>query len=85
MEEVDEAKVTGLLTEQLVHYGPAELKVIEALVQAMAKRRSGPKEDELVTPRRQPRAVDVALFGRTLAASRGQTRRRRPRWRTPSQ
>ena len=69
VEEVDEAKVTGLLTEQLVHYGPAELKAIEALVQAMAKRRSGPKEDELSLLADSPGAVDVALFGRMLAAS----------------
>jgi len=65
-EEVD---VDGILQiEQLAHFGPDELTAIDALVHTMAARGQGPTDDELRLLRKKPGAVDIALFGRMVAA-----------------
>lgn len=68
-DQLDETSVPGLTTEQLVHYGPAELKAIEALVETLGKEQRPPTEAELALLSESPGAVDIALFGRMLAAS----------------
>lgn len=67
--ELDAKKVPGLLTDQLVHYGPVELAAIARLVQTLGERKSAPTDVELALLSESPGAADVALFGRMLAAS----------------
>lgn len=55
--------------EQLVHLGPEELAAVDALVEKLVERGSEPQPDELALLREDIRAVDVALFGRMVAAS----------------
>ncbi|MCI0508193.1 MAG: type I-E CRISPR-associated protein Cas7/Cse4/CasC [Gammaproteobacteria bacterium] len=55
--------------EQLAHFSPDELRLIDELVNTMASRGEGPTEDELKLLRKQHTAADIALFGRMLASS----------------
>ncbi|MCF7990768.1 MAG: type I-E CRISPR-associated protein Cas7/Cse4/CasC [Thiohalocapsa sp.] len=55
--------------EQLAHFSPEELSAINTLVDQLIERKSAPTEDELNLLRHQHRAVDIALFGRMLAAA----------------
>ncbi|ART62738.1 type I-E CRISPR-associated protein Cas7/Cse4/CasC [Kushneria marisflavi] len=56
--------------EQLVHVGPEELTALEALADTLVTEKREPTEDELKhLLARRPTAVDVALFGRMLAAA----------------
>lgn len=55
--------------EQLAHFGPFERKAIDDLADTMAERGSGPTEEELKLLRNKPGAVDIALFGRMIAAN----------------
>jgi CRISPR system Cascade subunit CasC len=67
--ELDTAKLDDLLQiEQLAHFGPAELAAIHDLVAAVASRGKAPNDDELELLRQKPGAVDIALFGRMVAA-----------------
>ncbi|HOC44466.1 MAG TPA: type I-E CRISPR-associated protein Cas7/Cse4/CasC [Thermoanaerobaculales bacterium] len=58
-----------LQTEQLVHVGADELRAIDNLTATLAGRGSDPTEEELELLREKPGAVDIALFGRMLAAN----------------
>lgn len=56
--------------EQLVHVGPEEVAALETLADTLAAENREPSEDELKQLlARRPTAVDVALFGRMLAAA----------------
>jgi len=55
--------------EQLVHIAPEELQSIDALIAQLAAEKRAPEENELSLLRKQPKAVDIALFGRMLASS----------------
>lgn len=59
----------SLEIEQLVHVAPEEQRLINALVTQLALGKRGPEADELLLLRKQPKAVDIALFGRMLASS----------------
>ena len=54
--------------EQLAHIGPEEKSAVYDLVATLIEQNRAPKEDELALLRKNPTAVDVALFGRMLAA-----------------
>lgn len=54
--------------EQLAHLTPAELDAVAALTESCRSSGKTPKDDELDLLRREHMAVDVALFGRMLAA-----------------
>ncbi len=62
-------EMKGLEIEQLAHFSPEEMSVIDSLVDKIASTREGPGEDELVLLRKQHTAADIALFGRMLASS----------------
>ncbi|HEX7325231.1 MAG TPA: type I-E CRISPR-associated protein Cas7/Cse4/CasC [Rhodanobacteraceae bacterium] len=55
--------------EQLAHFGPEEQAAINELTKALIGRKSAPTEDELQLLRKPRAAVDIALFGRMLAAN----------------
>ncbi|MCD1630210.1 type I-E CRISPR-associated protein Cas7/Cse4/CasC [Marinobacter shengliensis] len=54
--------------EQLAHIGPEEKRAVDDLVGKLIEQNRGPEKDELMLLRKNPTAVDVALFGRMLAA-----------------
>ncbi|MAA74502.1 MAG: type I-E CRISPR-associated protein Cas7/Cse4/CasC [Salinisphaeraceae bacterium] len=54
--------------EQLAHFSPEELRLIDELVAALAQRGGAPEEGELELLRKQQSAADIALFGRMLAS-----------------
>ncbi len=58
-----------LQIEQLAHFGPEERQAIDALVAKLIETRHPPSEDDLSLLRRPHAAVDIALFGRMLAAN----------------
>lgn len=56
--------------EQLVHVGPEEKAAVERLADTLGAEKREPTDDELKDLlERRPTAVDVALFGRMLAAA----------------
>lgn len=55
--------------EQLVHIAPEEQRLIDALARQLAAEKRPPEDSELSLLRKQPKAVDIALFGRMLASS----------------
>lgn len=56
--------------EQLVHVGPEELTKLEALADTLGAENREPNDDEIKQLlAHRPTAVDVALFGRMLAAA----------------
>lgn len=61
-------ELTELGIEQLAFFDTEEDRAIQALADAIATRRTGPKEDELALFRKDMQAVDIALFGRMLAS-----------------
>ncbi len=70
VKNLGEADLDALLEiEQLAHFGPEELAAIDRLVESLAERGEGPNDEELELLRKKPGAVDIALFGRMLAAS----------------
>jgi CRISPR system Cascade subunit CasC len=68
-EEADSSLEAALEIEQLAHFGPHEMAAIDELVDKLAERRGAPSDEDLALLRKHPGAVDVALFGRMLAAS----------------
>jgi len=69
-DEVRLAKsMTELEIEQLAHFSPEEMSVIDSLVDKIASTGEDPGEDELELLRKQHTAADIALFGRMLASS----------------
>lgn len=53
---------------QLAHISPEERLAVDALADTLIAEKRDPKEDELKLLRKNPAAVDIALFGRMLAA-----------------
>ena len=64
-----EGKKKQYLHSQVVHYSPAELDAIDALVETLIDEQRAPEDDELELLRAEHSAVDVAMFGRMLAAT----------------
>lgn len=58
----------ALHIEQLAHFSPAELAAIDALMATLAQTKTEPTPDQLKLLRADHAAVDIALFGRMLAA-----------------
>lgn len=54
--------------EQLVHVAPEELGSLKALVSTLAQEKRAPTDDELNALLHTQSAVDIAMFGRMLAA-----------------
>lgn len=54
--------------EQLAHIGPEERAAVDDLVGKLIEQNRGPEKGELTLLKKNPTAVDVALFGRMLAA-----------------
>jgi len=54
--------------EQLAHIGPEENQSVDELTNTLVQENRDPKKEELSLLRKNPTAVDVALFGRMLAA-----------------
>ena len=61
----DPMKCLGI--EQLAHFSPEEISVIDELVKNMIRRNSGPSDEELKLLRKNHGAADIAMFGRMLA------------------
>lgn len=53
--------------KQLVHFSPAELSAIDALVDTLIEEGRDPEADELKLLREEHASVDIAMFGRMLA------------------
>lgn len=68
-EDPDKEKQRLLEIEQLAHFDPTEIEAIKSLTNKLASEDRMPEEDELGLLREKTTAVDVALFGRMLAAS----------------
>ncbi len=60
---------TELEIEQLAHFSPEELSLIDSLVDKIASTGEEPGVDELELLRKKHTAADIALFGRMLASS----------------
>ncbi|HOP48600.1 MAG TPA: type I-E CRISPR-associated protein Cas7/Cse4/CasC [Desulfobacteraceae bacterium] len=67
-ERIKKEKVE-LEIEQLAFFDTEEEKDIFSLVDAIAARKEGPREEELKLLRKKMHAVDIALFGRMLASA----------------
>jgi len=67
-ERIKKEKVE-LEIEQLAFFDTEEEKDIFSLVDAIAARKEGPKEEDLNLLRKKMHAVDIALFGRMLASA----------------
>jgi CRISPR system Cascade subunit CasC len=57
-----------LCIEQLAHFGPEESGAIDALIAKVGETRKPPSDEDLKLLRHPRAAVDIALFGRMLAA-----------------
>lgn len=68
-EQVIEARLAAADTEQLAHLAPEEIGNVDTLVRLLASEKRAPTKAELELLRHKPSAVDIALFGRMLAAS----------------
>lgn len=55
--------------EQLVHVSPTERQAVMALGELLAQEGRAPSAEELKLLKQEHRAVDIAMFGRMLAAS----------------
>jgi len=54
--------------EQLVHIAPEERETLDALIRKIAEEKREPSGEELKTLLHEQHAVDIAMFGRMLAA-----------------
>lgn len=61
----------ALEIQQLAHFSPEERKAIDDLLSVLASQKRAPKEEELNLLRVNKEGVDIALFGRMLAADPG--------------
>lgn len=61
--------MVGLEIEQLTHFSPEEKVAIDALVAKLSAGSEGPSESDLALLSKPETAVDIAMFGRMLAAS----------------
>lgn len=55
-------------TSQLVHVAPEEKRAVDSLIETLVAEQREPTKEELELLRELPAAVDIALFGRMLAA-----------------
>jgi CRISPR system Cascade subunit CasC len=62
---------TGTEIEQLAHISPEEQQAVDALVRTLIHENRAPTNEELDLLRDKPRAADIGLFGRMLAADPG--------------
>lgn len=70
LRKVDKGEKHEYEIEQLVHVGPEEIAKLEGLADTLGAENREPTDDELRgLLARRPTAVDVALFGRMLAAA----------------
>ncbi|MDM7483405.1 MAG: type I-E CRISPR-associated protein Cas7/Cse4/CasC [Halomonas sp.] len=70
LRKVDKGEKHEYEIEQLVHVGPEEIAKLEGLADTLGAENREPTDDELKgLLARRPTAVDVALFGRMLAAA----------------
>lgn len=60
--------LNDLEIEQLAHFSPEENEAVTVLVNRLVSGRSAPSDTELALLTHPQRAVDIALFGRMLAA-----------------
>ena len=65
--EKKDAPLNDLRIEQLCHISPEERAAIDDLVEACAKGKSAPSDEQLKLLRQPQAAVDIAMFGRMLA------------------
>ena len=56
---------TGAEIEQLAHISPEERQAVSELTQKLIKEQRKPTDEELKLLRKNPRAADIALFGRS--------------------
>lgn len=70
-EKVDpeKQKKESLCVEQMVHFSPAEIAAIDDLLGRLAESGKKPEEKDLELLRAERTGVDIAMFGRMLAAS----------------
>lgn len=67
--EAKDKPLLDLEIEQLAHFSPEERVAIDALVAKLASGGEGPSKDDLELLSKPETAVDIAMFGRMLAAS----------------
>ncbi|MDW2741847.1 type I-E CRISPR-associated protein Cas7/Cse4/CasC [Atlantibacter subterraneus] len=67
--EKDKDPLIETETEQLAHVSPVEMEAVTTLAQKLAIENRAPTADELELLRHDRMAVDIALFGRMLAAT----------------
>lgn len=65
----EKQKKESLCVEQMVHFSPEEIIAIDALIAKISREGKAPTDEELELLREQNSAVDIAMFGRMLAAS----------------
>lgn len=66
----EKAKMKEMHIEQLAHFGPAEIEALARLVEERRQDGKKPDAEQLNLLRSTPGAVDIAMFGRMLAASK---------------
>jgi len=68
-EDPEKKKKESLCVEQMVHFSPEEIAAIDDLITRLAASGEKPSEGDLKLLRDQCSAVDIAMFGRMLAAN----------------
>ena len=68
-EDPEKKKKESLCVEQMVHFSPEEIAAIDGLIARLAASGEKPLGEDLDLLRNQCSAVDIAMFGRMLAAN----------------
>ncbi|WP_292366559.1 MULTISPECIES: type I-E CRISPR-associated protein Cas7/Cse4/CasC [unclassified Methanoculleus] len=68
-DDPEEKKKDSLCVEQMVHFSPEEIAAIDDLIASISTDGKAPTDEDLKLLREQNSAVDIAMFGRMLAAS----------------
>lgn len=68
-EDPEKKKKESLCVEQMVHFSPEEIAAIDDLIARLAASGEKPSGEDLDLLRNQCSAVDIAMFGRMLAAN----------------
>lgn len=68
-EDPEKKKKESLCVEQMVHFSPEEIAAIDDLIARFAASGEKPSKEDLDLLRNQSSAVDIAMFGRMLAAN----------------
>lgn len=68
-DDAEKIKKESLCVEQMVHFSPEEIAAIDDLIAQLATSGEKPTGDDLALLRSQNSAVDIAMFGRMLAAN----------------